>query len=76
MWQKINAEMKKKVPLTLVELLQLTKFELIREEPNITDSEIITNMLESIGKGGQRHITDILNYIIPLYIEKGILIPR
>jgi hypothetical protein len=74
--QKINAEMKKKVPLTLVELLQPTKFEPIREEPNITDSEIITNMLELIGKGGQRCITDILNYIIPLYIEKGILIPR
>ncbi|PKC67045.1 hypothetical protein RhiirA1_418594 [Rhizophagus irregularis] len=75
-WQKINAEMKKQVPLTLVDLLQPTKFEPIREEPNITDSEIITNMLESIGKGGQRRITDILNYIIPLYIEKGILIPR
>ncbi|POG80140.1 hypothetical protein GLOIN_2v1521868, partial [Rhizophagus irregularis DAOM 181602=DAOM 197198] len=74
--QKINAEMKKQVPLTLVDLLQPTKFEPIREEPNITDSEIITNMLELIGKGGQRRITDILNYIIPLYIEKGILIPR
>ncbi|UZO07546.1 uncharacterized protein OCT59_027829 [Rhizophagus irregularis] len=74
--QKINAEMKKKVPMTLVDLLQPTAFEPITGNPDITDSTIIMNMLESIGKGGQRRITDILNYIIPLYIEKGILIPR
>ncbi|GBC37712.2 hypothetical protein GLOIN_2v1775051 [Rhizophagus irregularis DAOM 181602=DAOM 197198] len=33
-------------------------------------------MLESIGKGGQRRITNILNYIVPLYIERGILTPE
>ncbi|GBC43602.1 hypothetical protein GLOIN_2v1768889 [Rhizophagus irregularis DAOM 181602=DAOM 197198] len=62
--------------MTLVDLLQPTAFEPITGNPDITDSTIIMNMLESIGKGGQRRITDILNYIIPLYIEKGILIPR
>ena len=67
--------MNKKVPLTLVDFLQPTAFEPITEEPNITNNTIITNMLESVGKGGQRRISDILNYIIPLYIEKGILIP-
>jgi len=30
-------------------------------------------MLELIDKGGQRCITDILNYIVLLYIEQGIL---
>ena len=68
--------MKKKVPMTLVDLLQPTAFEPITGDPDITDNTIIMNMLESIGKGGQRRITDILNYIIPLYIEKGILILR
>ena len=74
--QKINVEMKKQVPLTLVDLTQPTAFEPITEEPDITDNAIIINMLESVGKGGQRRITDILNYIVPLYIEKGILIPK
>src|SRR5262249_46882607 len=71
--QRINREMKKNIPLTLVNLLQPTIFEPITEEPNITDDTIITNMLELIGKGGQRRITDILNYIVLLYIEQGIL---
>jgi hypothetical protein len=73
--QKINTEMKKKIPLILVDLTQPTAFESITEMPNITNSEIITNMSESVGKGGQRRIINILNYIIPLYIKKGILIP-
>jgi len=68
--------MKKAIPLTLVNLSQPTVFDPITEEPDITDNTIITNMLESIGKGGQRRITDILNYIVPLYIKQGILIPE
>ncbi|RIA80644.1 hypothetical protein C1645_838331 [Glomus cerebriforme] len=67
--------MRKNIPLTLVDLLQPTIFEPITEEPHITNNTVITNMLESIGKGGQCHITDILNYILPLYIEQGILTP-
>jgi hypothetical protein len=68
--------MKKNVPITFIDLSQPTVFEPITEEPDITNGAIILNMLESIGKGGQRRITNILNYIIPLYIEKGILILR
>ncbi|CAB4495341.1 unnamed protein product [Rhizophagus irregularis] len=49
-------EMKKKVPMTLVDLLQPTAFEQITGNPDITDSTIIMNMLESIGKKGQRRI--------------------
>src|SRR3954451_7208372 len=50
--QRINGEMKKKIPLTLVNLKQPTIFEPIAEEPDITDNTIIMSMLESIGKGG------------------------
>ncbi|RGB29380.1 hypothetical protein C1646_766695 [Rhizophagus diaphanus] len=67
--QRINIKMRKNIPLTLVDLLQPTIFEPITEEPHITDNAVITNMLESIGKGGQWRITNILNYIVPLYIE-------
>ncbi|GES76503.1 hypothetical protein GLOIN_2v1521868 [Rhizophagus clarus] len=74
--QKINAEMKKKVPTTLVELLQPTVFKSIIEEPDITDSAVILNMLKSIKKKDQHRIADILNCILPLYIEEGILIPK
>jgi hypothetical protein len=73
--QKIGREMKKMVPLTLVDLLRPTSLESITEEPDVTDNTIITNVLESVGKGGQRRITNILNYIIPFYIKRGILIP-
>ncbi|PKB97706.1 hypothetical protein RhiirA5_432632 [Rhizophagus irregularis] len=45
--------MKKVIPLTLVNLSQPTVFDPITEEPDITDNIIITNMLESIGKGGR-----------------------
>ncbi|PKY35367.1 hypothetical protein RhiirB3_456076, partial [Rhizophagus irregularis] len=51
--QRINSEMKKVIPLTLVNLSQPTVFDPITEEPDITDNIIITNMLESIGKGGR-----------------------
>ncbi|PKC56607.1 hypothetical protein RhiirA1_402006 [Rhizophagus irregularis] len=42
---------------------------LARIEPNIPREE-------SIGKGGQRRVTDILNYIVPSYVKQGILIPE
>jgi hypothetical protein len=68
--------MKKKIPLTLVDILNPTTVHEPIEEPYITDSAIITNILESVGKGGQRRIIDILNYIVPFYIKRGILIPE
>ncbi|GES91052.1 hypothetical protein GLOIN_2v1775051 [Rhizophagus clarus] len=51
--QQINNEMKKMIPLTLVDLLQPTVFEPISEEPDVTDNTIIMNILESVGKGGR-----------------------
>jgi hypothetical protein len=76
MRQKINLEMNNQIPLSLVDIVQPTVFEPITDVPDITDVDTITNVLESIGKGGQRRITDILNYIIPFYVKKGILIPE
>ncbi|GET00608.1 hypothetical protein GLOIN_2v1728867 [Rhizophagus clarus] len=73
---RIEDLLREKIPITLVDLSQPSVFEPITEEPDIIDGAIILNMLESVGKGGQRRITNILNYIIPLYVKKGILIPR
>ena len=53
MRQKINLEMNNQIPLSLVDILQLTVFEPITDVPDITDVNTITNVLESIGKGGQ-----------------------
>ncbi len=66
--------MRKKILLTLVDLSQLTAFKIITKESNIIDNTIITNMLESIEKDSQWHIIDILNFILPLYLKKKILI--
>ena len=46
MRQKINSEMKDQIPLSLVEILQPTIFEPITEIPDITDIDIIVNLLE------------------------------
>ncbi|PKK57264.1 hypothetical protein RhiirC2_858286 [Rhizophagus irregularis] len=48
----------------------------ISQNPDIIDNTIVINMLESVGKGGQQRITNILNYIIPFYIKWEILIPE
>ncbi|CAG8762140.1 11071_t:CDS:2, partial [Gigaspora margarita] len=74
--QKINLKMKKQIPLLFVNILQPIVFEESEDIPDITDKNIVTNMLESIRKGGQRCITDILDYIISFYIKKNILIPN
>ncbi|RIB12607.1 hypothetical protein C2G38_2200159 [Gigaspora rosea] len=65
--EKSEKERKEAIPTT---------FEPITDTSEITDINIITNMLESIGMEEQHRITDILNYIIPFYVNKGILIPN
>ena len=43
------------------------------ENPDIFDLEIIDEITTSIGKGGQRSIKDILNFIVPDLVRKNIL---
>jgi hypothetical protein len=47
--QKINSEMRRNIPLTLVELSQLT----ISDPITDNDNTVITHILESVGKDGQ-----------------------
>ncbi|RHZ50863.1 hypothetical protein Glove_490g31 [Diversispora epigaea] len=74
--KRINELVQKNIPISLVNIYQPTTFEPISGQPHITEPEIIQNVMDYIGKGGQRRITDILNYIVPKYIEQGILIPN
>ena len=67
--------MNNQIPLSLVDILQPTIFEPTTDVPDITDVNTIMNVLDSIGKGEQQRITDILNYIILLYIKEGISVP-
>ncbi|CAG8512584.1 14061_t:CDS:2, partial [Dentiscutata heterogama] len=71
MRQEITNRVNEKIPISLVDIDQPTSFEPITKESDITDPIIISNIIASIGKGGQRRITDILNYIVPLYVQKG-----
>ncbi|RIB12666.1 hypothetical protein C2G38_2249358 [Gigaspora rosea] len=75
MRQEITHKVNIKIPISLVDVDQPTTFEPITEEADITDPNIVSNILASIGKGRQQRIIDVLNYIIPLYIQKKYLIP-
>ncbi|CAG8802894.1 20477_t:CDS:1, partial [Gigaspora margarita] len=43
--------MKKQILFLLIDILQPIVFEESKDAPDITDKNIVTNMLESIGKG-------------------------
>ncbi|CAG8467731.1 8493_t:CDS:2 [Scutellospora calospora] len=70
-----SIDLNEKIPISLVDIDQLTSFEPITEESDITDPIIVSNVIASIGKGRQRRITDILNYIVPFYIQREVLNP-
>jgi len=45
----------------------------VNSEIHIDDVEVINNMQQSIGKGGRRSIIDILKYLIPGLVKRGVL---
>src|SRR2546421_7237686 len=67
--------MNNKVKITTVEMPQYMNTDSV-ENPDIIDSEIIDEITTSIGKGGQRSIKDILNFIVPDLVRKNILDPE
>ncbi|CAG8846657.1 44343_t:CDS:2 [Gigaspora margarita] len=75
MRQEITYKVNKKISISLVDIDQLTIFEPINEEADITDPTIVSNIVTSIRKSGHQQITNILNYIIPLYVQKEVLKP-
>ncbi|CAG8790484.1 40565_t:CDS:2 [Gigaspora margarita] len=74
--QEITNRVNKIIPISLVDIDQPASFEPITEESNITNPITVSNVIASIGKNEQQRITDILNYIIPFYVQKGVLKPE
>ena len=69
---QINEQMNDKVKITTVKMPQHINTDSV-ENPDIFDLEIIDEITTSIGKGGQRSIKDILNFIVLDLVRKNIL---
>jgi len=70
---QINKEMEVLIPIKLINI-QTTRVDIgFYEEPDIIDEEIINQMVSAIGKAGYRSVKNILKYIVPKYINDGIL---
>ncbi|CAG8637948.1 14151_t:CDS:2, partial [Ambispora leptoticha] len=75
--QRLNKQMQNLVPLSLTNVEEASvASELIEDQPHITDPDIVNNVVESAEKGEQHFIIDILNFIVPEYIKKRLLIPN
>lgn len=73
--QEINAYMEELIPINFIDLNSTIMQEGFLEEPDITDPLIIEQVINATGKGAYRSVKKILEYIIPSYVEKGILDP-
>ncbi|PKC53555.1 hypothetical protein RhiirA1_479071 [Rhizophagus irregularis] len=73
--QEINAYMEELIPINFIDLNSTIMQEGFSEEPDITDPLIIEQVINATGKGAYRSVKKILEYIIPSYVEKGILDP-
>nr|CAG8521639.1 7262_t:CDS:2 [Entrophospora candida] len=71
---KINEEMNHAIPVSILNISELSPLKSINEDPNINDPEVV-EVLKYIGKAGYRQITDILLFIIPGLVKKHILNP-
>jgi len=70
---QINKEMEHEVKIRTVKMPLCDNTINLTDNPDITDPEIVDEIINSIGKGGQRSIKDILKYIVPDLIKKHIL---
>ena len=73
--KEITSEMNEIIPISLVNITSLltTNDSATNSEIHIDDAEIIDNIQQSIRKGSRRNIIDILKYLIPDLIKKGVL---
>ncbi|CAG8632812.1 7705_t:CDS:2 [Racocetra fulgida] len=74
--QRLNEQMNNLIPLSLINIEQSAISELTIDQSHITDFNIVNNIVESVGKGDQCSIIDLLNFMIPEYIKRGLLIPN
>ncbi|CAG8841242.1 36392_t:CDS:2, partial [Gigaspora margarita] len=74
--QQIDNQMRQAIPIRTINLdiniSQTTNSE-INENVDINDPEIVEEVTKSIGKAAYRSLRDVLFYIIPSLIQKGVL---
>ncbi|GBC07443.1 hypothetical protein RclHR1_07480003 [Rhizophagus clarus] len=70
--KKITQEIKDIIPISLINMSPSSDNS-VNSEVHIDDVDIINNVQQSIGKGGRRNIIDILKYLIPGLIKKGVI---
>ncbi|CAG8636978.1 6220_t:CDS:1, partial [Cetraspora pellucida] len=75
MKQQIDNQMQQAISIQTINLdanISQTNLE-INESINIDDFEIVEEVTKSIGKAAYRSLKDILSYIIPSLVQKGVL---
>ncbi|PKK68697.1 hypothetical protein RhiirC2_781923 [Rhizophagus irregularis] len=73
--QRINEEMAQLIPISIVDVNTKNQVDQSEEE-DIEDEAIVQEVIDAVGKGGYRNIKDILQYLVPDLIQKGILNPH
>ncbi|GET00460.1 hypothetical protein GLOIN_2v1472827 [Rhizophagus clarus] len=71
--KEITHEMNEIIPISLINITPSPSDNSVNSEIHINDSEIINNLQQSIGKGGQRNIINILKYLIPGLLNRNVL---
>ncbi|GBB86015.1 hypothetical protein RclHR1_12460001 [Rhizophagus clarus] len=71
--KEITYEINEIIPISLINITPSPSDNSVNSEIHINDSEIINNLQQSIGKGGQRNIINILKYLIPGLLNRNVL---
>lgn len=71
---KINAKMKEIIPIKLISLETRISID-PNENVDISNEEITTEVLNETGKAATRNPKDILQYVIPGLVDRGVLDP-
>ena len=68
---QINKEIEHEVKIRTVKMSLCDNTINLTDNPDITDPEIVDEIVNLISKGDQRSIKDILKYIVPDLIKKA-----
>ncbi|PKY58302.1 hypothetical protein RhiirA4_480104 [Rhizophagus irregularis] len=72
--QEINVYIGELIPINFIDLNSTIVQEELLKEPDITDPLIIKQVVNATGKGAYQSIKKILEYIIPSYIKKEVVL--
>jgi hypothetical protein len=73
--QEINIYMEEIIPISFINLNSTIIQNPSMEEPDITDPIIVEQVVSAVGKGAYRSVKKILEFIVPVYVQKGKLDP-